>query len=68
MNKGQVIGGIVCIAIATLLAVLSFTLPEGKVVFMAGGENIPMIPVIILAAVGFGLVLLGARGRGSKAS
>jgi hypothetical protein len=60
MNKGRRIAGIVCLALAALLAVLNFALPEGKTVFMVGDANVPMVPVIILAVVGLGL-LIGAR-------
>jgi hypothetical protein len=62
MNKGRRIAGIVCLALAVLLAVLSFVLPEGRFVFMVGDANVPMVPVIILAVVGLGL-LIGARTR-----
>jgi riboflavin transporter FmnP len=56
MNKGRLLGGIICLALAGLLGVLMFALPEGKVVFMIGDSNVPMIPVLILAGVGAGLV------------
>jgi hypothetical protein len=56
MNKGRLIGGLVCVAVAALLAVLMFTLPEGSVVFMIGDTNQPIVPVIVLAGVGVALV------------
>jgi hypothetical protein len=56
MNKGRLIGGIICLAIAGLLAVLIFALPEGDVIFMIGDRNMPWIPVIGLAGVGAALV------------
>ncbi|MGD2041140.1 MAG: hypothetical protein PVH11_09955 [Anaerolineae bacterium] len=56
MNKGRLIGGLVCVAVAALLAVLMFTLPEGKVVFMIGDSNQPIIPVIVLAGIGVALI------------
>ena len=61
MNKGQLVGGFICLALAALLTVLIFTLPEGKVVFMVGGDNIPWIPPIVLAGVGMALVVAGIR-------
>jgi peptidoglycan/LPS O-acetylase OafA/YrhL len=56
MNKGRLIGGILCLAGAALLLVLMVALPEGKVVFMIGDSNVPWIPVIVLAGLGAGLV------------
>jgi len=61
MNKGRLIGGIICLAVAALLAVLIFALPEGKVVFMIDDGNMPWIPVIVLAGVGAGLVASAPR-------
>ena len=65
MNKGRLIGGIICLAVAALLGVLMFTLPEGKVVFMMNGKNAPMVPVIVLAGVGAGLVGTAWQRRGA---
>jgi hypothetical protein len=62
MNKGRLIGGIICLALAALLAVVSFALPAGKVVFMVGDSNVPMVPVTILAGVGL-MLFVGARQR-----
>ena len=62
MNKGRLVGGFVCLALAALLAVLSFVLPAGKVVFMVGDSNVPMVPVTILAGVGL-MLFVGARER-----
>ena len=65
MNKGKLIGGIICLVVAALLAVLIFALPEGKVVFMIGDSNVPWIPVVVLAAVGAGLVSSAPRRQGT---
>jgi uncharacterized membrane protein YccC len=61
MNVARLIGGLVCLAAAVLLAVLMFTLPEGKVVFMVGDRNLPIIPVTVLAILGLGLVVTAWR-------
>ncbi len=61
MNKGQLIGGVVCLAVAALLAVLMVTLPEGKVVFMIGGRNLPIVPASILGVLGLWLVVTAVR-------
>ena len=56
MNKGQLVGGIICLALAALLGVAMFALPEGKVVFMIGDNNVPWVPVIVLAGIGVALI------------
>jgi hypothetical protein len=65
MNKGKVIGGIVCLAVAALLAVLNLRLPEGNMVFMVGDTNAPWIPVAVLAVVG--VALLATAGQRESA-
>ena len=62
MNKGRLVGGIICLALAALLAVLSLTLPSDEVVFMIGDTNAPIVPVVVLAFVGLAL-LVTARKR-----
>lgn len=56
MNKGQLIGGIVCLALAILLTILDFTLPSEDLMFMIGDQNLPLVAPIILGIVG--LILL----------
>ena len=56
MNKGQFIGGIICLALAVLLGILNFTLPEEDLMFMIGDQNMPFLGPIILGVAG--LVLL----------
>lgn len=56
MKKGRFFGGIVCLAIAVLLAVLYYTLPAGDVVFMVDGSNMIWIPILVLGGVGAGLI------------
>ena len=52
MNKGRLVGGIICVAAAVLLTVLYFTLPEGDVVFMMGDTNAIYVPIFVLAGLG----------------
>lgn len=61
MDKSKVIGGIICLVLAALLAVLNFVLPPDRLMFMVGGENIPFLPAIILAVVGIGLLATARR-------
>lgn len=56
MNVGQLIGGIVCVALGVLLMVLYYVLPEGKVVFMIGDANVPYVPAVVLIGVGIWLI------------
>jgi hypothetical protein len=64
MNTSRLVGGIICLALAVLLAVLYFRLPAGQVTFMIGDTNMPLVPVIILGVIGIALlatVRSGAR-------
>lgn len=61
MNRSQAIGGFICLAAAALLAVLNVTLPAGKVMFMIGDVNAPIVPVIFLALVGVVLVVTARK-------
>ena len=56
MNKSRLIWGILCLALAGLLAVLNFVLPPDSLIFMVGNSNLPFLPAAILGIVG--LVLL----------
>jgi len=64
MNKSRLIGGIICLALAVLIAVLTFVLPADKMIFMVGDANVPILPAIILGIVG--IVLLATAGSGGK--
>lgn len=64
MNKSRLIWGIICLALAVLLAVLTFVLPEGKIMFMVDDTNMPWVPPVVLGILG--IVLLATAGRGEK--
>jgi hypothetical protein len=64
MNKGRLIGGIICLALAALLGTLNVVLPADKLMFQVGEENMPWVPVVILGAVG--IVLLATAGGGRQ--
>ena len=59
MNKGQLIGGGICLGLAILLAVLNFTLPPENLMFQIGDQNMPWVPPIVLALVGAFLLFSG---------
>jgi hypothetical protein len=61
VNRGRLIGGIICLAIAILLAVLNLTLDADRVMFQLGDQNRPWVPVIILAVIGI-VLLATVRG------
>jgi hypothetical protein len=65
MNKGKVVGGLICLAIAALLGVLYVTLPAGDVVFMVGEDNVIWVPILVLA--GIGVALLSTAWRRQRA-
>lgn len=62
MDKGRLIGGIICLALAALLVVLNLRLPEDELMFMVGDRNMSFLPPIILGVVG--IVLLATAGIG----
>jgi len=65
MNKSRLIWGIICLALAGLLAVLNLALPPEKLSFTIGGANMPWVPPIILGIVG--IVLLATAGKAEEA-
>lgn len=62
MNKTRMTWGILCLVLAGVLAVLSFTLPPENLVFTVGDQNMPWIPAAVLGIIG--IVLLATAGRG----
>jgi len=66
MDKSQLIGGIICIALAGLLTVLNLRLPPDKLMFTVGDINMPWVPPVVLGIMG--VVLLATAGRGEKES
>ena len=62
MNKGRLIWGIICLALALLLAVLYVTQPEGTLMFMVEGTDMFYIVPIALAVVGI-VLLANAKGK-----
>ena len=56
LNMGRLVAGIIVLAIGLLLVVLTFVLPEDRMMFMIGEENLPIVPALFL--VGLGLYLI----------
>jgi len=68
MNKGRLIGGIICLALAALLGVLIFALPADNLMFQVGDENMPWVPAAILGIVGIVLLVTARGGQRETAS
>ena len=60
MRVQSLIGGIVCLALAALVGVVSWRLPPEKLMFMVGPVSIPMV---ILAVAGLALLVSAAKRR-----
>jgi hypothetical protein len=66
MDKGKLVGGVICLAIAALLGVLYMVLPEGDVMFMVGDDNVIWVPILVLAGIGVALLSTSWRRRGAS--
>ncbi len=63
MNKSRFMWGIICLALAALLGVLSVVLPADKMMFTVGEENMPWVPAVILGIVGIVLLVTSVGGQ-----
>ena len=61
MNKSRLVWGIICLALAALLAVLNVVLPAEDLMFMVDDTNMPWVPPVVLGILG--IVLLATAGR-----
>ena len=61
MNKSNLIGGIICLAIAILLTVLNLTLPPENLMFQVGDTNMPWVPPVVLGIIG--IILLANMNK-----
>jgi len=66
MNKSRLFGGILCLVIAGVLTVANLRLPPENLMFQIGNTNMPWIPPLVLAIVGF--ILLASAFRGDEAT
>jgi hypothetical protein len=66
VNKGRLIGGIICLAIAILLGVLNLRLEDDQTMFMVGGQDRPWLPVAVLAVIGIALLITVRQGAGQE--
>jgi hypothetical protein len=67
MSKPRMIWGIICLAMAVLIGVLSATLPPGTITFMVEGTNQVWVPAAVLGVLGIVLLVSAAR-HGSEAA
>jgi hypothetical protein len=66
MNKPRLIWGIICLALAVLLAVLILVLPAGTITFMVYDDtnmstNMPWVPVVVLGILGIALLTTAVK-------
>ncbi|HSG45470.1 MAG TPA: hypothetical protein VLA72_20170 [Anaerolineales bacterium] len=61
MNKSKLVGGIICLGVAGLLAVANLTMPPENMMFQIGDQNMPWIPVVVLTIIG--IVLLATSNQ-----
>jgi hypothetical protein len=66
VNRSRLIWGVICLILAGIIAVLSFTLPLDSPFFYAGEANLRWIPAVVLGIVG--IVLLVTAGSGEQAA
>ena len=67
MDKGRLMGGMICLAVAVLLTVLNLTRSADEMIFMIGDINMPWVPVAGLGVLGVVLLISAAR-RGPQAA
>jgi Na+/proline symporter len=62
MNKSRLIWGIICLALAVLIPVLAYVLPEVTIAFKVGSINIvPWVPSVVLGILGIALLATARR-------
>lgn len=64
MKRGQLIWGIICLALAGLLVAVDLSLPADQLLFVIGDRNMPYVPPVVLGIVG--IVLLATARKPSK--
>ena len=58
MNRSKLSWGVICLILAGIIAVLSFTLPLDSMIFYAGEQNLRWVPAVVLAIVGIVLLAI----------
>jgi len=66
MNKSNLIGGIICLAIAGGLTIANLTLPPENIMFQIGDQNMPWVPPVVLAIIGV-VLLVNANKKKEEA-
>ena len=66
MNTVRMTGGLILLALAVLLAVLTAILPPENMMFMIGDANVPLVPAIVMGVVG--IWLMARSGRSGRAT
>ena len=63
MNRGRLIGGIICLLLAGILVVLYVVLPPDRMMFTIGEANMPWVPALILGIVGVVLLATAVQSE-----
>jgi hypothetical protein len=66
MNKSKLIWGVICLVIAGGLTVANLALPPEDLMFQVGDENMPWVPVAVLAVLG--IWLLATAGSSAQSA
>ena len=66
MNRGRLIGGIVCLVLAGGLAIANLALPSEELMFTVGDANMPWVPPVVLGIVGTVLVATSFKPAGQR--
>jgi uncharacterized membrane protein len=61
MNRGRIVGGFICMAIAGFLVVMNLRSTPEDLMFMVGGINMPWVPPVVLGIVGLILFVDGLQ-------
>ncbi|MBI3151433.1 MAG: hypothetical protein HYZ21_04830 [Chloroflexi bacterium] len=64
MKKSNLIWGVICLVIASALAVANLTLPPENLMFQIGDKNMPWVPPVVLAILG--VILLSSSNQGEE--
>lgn len=67
-NVPRLTVGFICLALAALIAVLTLVLPEDRMMFTVGDQNLPIVPAIFLAVLGIVLIVTSRARRGEDDS
>lgn len=63
LNVGRLVAGILILAAGLLVGVLTFVLPEDRMMFTIGDQNLPIVPAIFLTVLGLYLIFTARKSE-----